>query len=112
MQFERFHGIALLALGALLLSVGTVVIFKEKAPAETASPRQTAPRQPGQGPLSGLDYVPGALGVVLAVAGAYVLARASHKGNAIRTEDERQEQDRSSGPQGHHVSTPTIWKER
>jgi hypothetical protein len=32
MQFGRFHGLALLALGALLLLVETVVIFKEKSP--------------------------------------------------------------------------------
>jgi hypothetical protein len=54
----------------------------------------------------------GVLGIVLAGAGAYVLAQASHKGSQKRLEEERQEEDRSLGRQGHHVSTPTIWKDR
>src|SRR5262249_55882238 len=114
MQFGRFHGIALLALGALLLMVQTVVIFKETAPTgEAASSAQQAPvTPPGRAALPAWDYVTGVLGIVLASAGGYALARASHKGELERREEERRHEDRSFGGQGHHVSTPTIWKER
>lgn len=113
MQFGRFHGIALLALGALLLLVQTFVIFKEKSPAaETTAPSQQPPTQPSGRSLPALDYLSGVLGIVLAGAGAYVLAQASHKGSQKRLEEERQEEDRSLGRQGQHVSTPTIWKDR
>ena len=114
MQFGRFHGMALLALGILLLFVQTVVIFNEKSPAAetTASSQQAPPTQPSRAPLRGVEYLSGVLGIVLAGAGAYVLARVSHKGAQTRLEEERREEDRSFGRQGHHVSTPTIWKER
>jgi hypothetical protein len=114
MQFGRFHGIALLALGALLLIVQTVVIFKEKSPGAetTASSQQPAAAQPSARSLPALDYLSGVLGIALAGAGAYVLAQASRMGAQKRLEEERQEEDRSFGRQGHHVSTPTIWKER
>jgi hypothetical protein len=114
MQFGRFHGIALLALGALLLLVQTVMVFKEKSPAAetTASSQQPATAQPNGRSLPALDYLSGVLGLVLAGAGAYVLAQASHKGAQKRLEEERREEDRSFGRQGHHVSTPTIWKDR
>jgi hypothetical protein len=113
-QFGRFHGIALLALGALLLVVQMVVIFNEKAPPTetTASSQQPPATQPSRAPLPGLEYLSGVLGVVLAGAGAYVLAQASRKGAQKSLEEERQEEDRSFGRRGHHVSTPTIWKER
>jgi cobalamin biosynthesis protein CobD/CbiB len=114
MQFGRFHGIALLALGALLLFVQTAVVFREKArPSETtASATQAEARQPSSGPGRGLEYMSGVLGVVLAGAGGYVLAQASRKSERDQLERERREEDRSFGRQGHHVSTPTIWKER
>ena len=112
MQFGRFHGIALLALGAILLFVQVFVTFNEKSPPTetTASSPKPAEARP-RGTLPGLEYLSGMLGIVLAGAGAYVLARASHKGAQKRLEEERQEEDRSFGRQGHHVSTPTIWKE-
>jgi hypothetical protein len=113
MQFGRFHGIALLALGTLLLLVQTVMVFKQKSPAaETTASSQPATAQPNGRSLPALDYLSGVLGVVLAGAGAYVLAQASHKGAQKRLEEERREEDRSLGRQGHHVSTPTIWKDR
>ena len=114
MQFGRFHGIALLALGALLLVVQTVVIFNAKAPSSetTASSEQPPATQPSRAPLPGFNYLSGVLGIVLAGAGAYVLVQASHKSARKRREEERQEEDRSLGRHGHHVSTPTIWKER
>jgi len=114
MQFGRFHGIALLTLGALLLFLQMVVIFNEKArPTEAAaSAQETPPAEPGRPPLPGLQYLSGVLGVVLAGAGAYVLGQVSHKGAQQRLAEERQEEDRSLGRRGHHVSTPTIWKER
>jgi len=112
MQFGRFHGIAMLALGAILLLVQVFVTFNEKSPPTetTASSPKPAEGRP-RGTLPGLEYLSGMLGVVLAGAGAYVLARTSHKGAQKRLEEERQEEDRSFGRQGHHVSTPTIWKE-
>jgi len=67
---------------------------------------------PGRAALPAWDYLSGALGIVLASAGAYVLARASYKGEFERRAEERRQEDRSAGRQGHHVSTPTIWKER
>ena len=114
MQFERFHGIALLALGALLLFVQTVVIFKQTAPPGEApsSARQAPVTLPGRAALPAWDYLSGLLGIVLASAGAYALARASHQGELERREEERRQEDRSFGRQGHHVSTPTIWKDR
>ena len=112
MQFGRFHGIALLALDALLLLVQTVVIFTAKSPAaEIAdSSQQPAAVQPNRGWLPPLDYLPGVLGIVLAGAGAFVLARVSHEGTRKRLGEERREEDRSFGRQD--VSTPTIWKDR
>jgi len=41
-----------------------------------------------------------------------VLAQVSHQGTRKRLEEERQQEDRSFGRQGRHVSTPTIWKDR
>lgn len=115
MQFGRFHGIALLALGALLLIVQTVVIFEEKSPsAETTDSSQQPPaaERNGRPQLPPLDYLPGVLGIVIAGAGALVLAKVSHQGTHKRREEERRQEDRSFGRQGHHVSTPTIWKDR
>lgn len=114
MQFGRFHGIALLALGALLLVVQMVVIFDGKAPPTetTASSEQPPATEPSRAPLPGFEYLSGVLGVVISGAGAYVLAQASRKGAQKRLEEERQDEERSFGPRGHHVSTPTIWKQR
>jgi len=113
MQFGRFHGIALLALGAILLFVQVFVTFNEKSPPTepTPSSQRPAEAQP-RSTLPGLEYLSGVLGIVLAGAGGYVLAQASHKGAQKRLEEEHREEDRSFGRQGHHVSTPTIWKER
>lgn len=114
MQFGRFHGVSLLALGALLLLVQTAVIFKEKATptVATAPSDQPATAQPAGTPWHGLEYLSGVIGVILAGAGGYVLAQASRKSAAQQLAEERREEDRSFGRQGHHVSTPTIWKER
>jgi hypothetical protein len=112
MQFGRFHGIALLALGAILLLVQVFVTLNEKSPpTETTASSPKPAEARARGTLPGFEYLSGMLGIVLAGAGAYVLARASHKGAQKRLEEERQEEDRSFGRQGHHVSTPTIWKE-
>jgi len=113
MQFGRFHGIALLMLGVLLLAVQTVVIFR--APADTKATSQqpaTAPAQPAETPFHGAEYLSGVIGIVLAAAGALVLAQASRKAKQEYPEEQRREEDRSFSPEGHHVSTPTIWKER
>ena len=111
MQFGRFHGIALLTLGVLLLAVQTVVIFREPTKA-TAPSEQPAQAQPTEAPFHGLEYLSGVIGIVLTGAGALVLAQASRKGRQEYLEEERREEDRSFGPEGHHVSTPRIWKER
>jgi hypothetical protein len=60
MQFGRFHGIALLALGAILLLVQVFVTFNEKAlpqkrRASSPKPAEGRPR----GTLPGLEYCPG-----------------------------------------------------
>jgi hypothetical protein len=112
MQFGRFHGIALLALGALLLVVETVVIFRATEPPREAAASAQPATPAGRAALPGWGYLPGVLGIVLAGAGAYALARASRQGEVERMEEERRHEDRSFGRQGHHVSTPTIWKQR
>lgn len=114
MQFGRFHGIGLLVLGALLLFVQTMLIFREKAPpTETTAPSdQPSAGRPAVAPLHGLEYLSGVVGIVLVAAGGYVFAQASRKTVAQELEEERREEDRSFGKRGHHVSTPTIWKER
>ena len=113
MQFGRFHGIALLALGAILLSVQVFVTFNEKSPrTEPTASSQRPAEAPPRSTLPGVEYFSGVIGIVLAGAGGYVLARASRKSEREQLEEERREEDRSFGQQGHHVSTPTIWKER
>lgn len=114
MQFGKFHGIALLALGAILLFTQTLLIFREKAPPPevTAPSQQPAAAEPNGAPMHGLEYLSGVMGVALLGAGAYLLARSSHKTALQQAEQERREEDRSAGLRGHHVSTPTIWKER
>ena len=113
MQFGRFHAVALLGLGGLLVLVETVVIFKEKAPPTEVAAPAPGPRvaQPG-GTFPGLEYLSGVLGIVFLSAGAYALAQASRKGSEERREEAEREEDRSFGRPGHHVSTPTIWKQR
>jgi hypothetical protein len=98
----------------LLLLLQTAVVFREKAgPAETtASSTPAEARPPSAGPGRGVEYLSGLLGLVLVGAGGYVLAQASRKSKREQLEEDRREEDRSFGRQGHHVSTPTIWKER
>ena len=109
MQFGRFHGIALLALGAILLFVQVAVSFEDRSAssAKAASlQRAETDGQPADGRLRELRFLPGIIGIALAGAGWFVLVRAQRKG----IPDSAME-DRSSGP-GAHVSTPAIWKER
>jgi hypothetical protein len=109
MQFGRFHGIALLALGAILLFVQVAVSFEDRsASSAKAASQQRAETdgQPADGRLRDLRFLPGIIGIALAGAGWFVLVRAQRKG----IPDSAME-DRSSGP-GAHVSTPAIWKER
>src|SRR5215475_2438288 len=99
MQFGRFHGIGLLVLGAMLLLVQTMLIFREKAPPteRTAPSDQPAAARPTGMPMHGLEYLSGVVGVILAGAGGYVLARASRKTPAEQSAEERREEDRSFG---------------
>jgi len=71
MQFARFHGIALLALGGLLLLVQTVVIFNEKAlSTEVTAPSQQPAAASPSGTLPGLEYLSGMVGIVFVGVGA------------------------------------------
>ncbi|HET8965496.1 MAG TPA: hypothetical protein VFN20_04735 [Candidatus Acidoferrum sp.] len=110
MQFGRFHGIALLALGAILLFIQVVVSFEDRsassAKAAASQQRAETDGQPADGRLRELSFLPGIIGIALAGAGWFVLVRAQRKGIPGSAME-----DRSSGP-GAHVSTPTIWKER
>lgn len=114
MQFGRFHGIAVLALGMLLLLVQVVVLFKEKAPPTraTAPSDQPAAAEPTRAPARAVEYLSGVIGILLVGGGGYILSQASRKSAAQQLVEERSEEDRSGGREGHHVSTPTIWKER
>jgi hypothetical protein len=109
MQFGRFHGIALLTLGAILLFVQAVVIFEDRsasaAKAAALQQRAETDAQPTEGQLSGLAFLPGIIGIILAGAGCYALVEVRRRGAP-----DAGLEDRSSGP-GAHISTPTIWKE-
>ena len=110
MQFGRFHGIALLTLGAILLFVQAVVSFEDRsasaAKAGALQQRAETDGQPAAGRFRELAFLPGIIGIVLAGAGWYALVQVRRRG----VPDAGLE-DRSSSP-GAHISTPTIWKER
>jgi hypothetical protein len=82
MQFGRFHGIALLALGAILLFVQAVVSFEDRsASAAKAASQQRAEaegRPPG-GRLPGLVFLPGIIGLALAGSGIYALVQVQRR---------------------------------
>lgn len=75
MQFGRFHGIALLTLGVLLLFAQAYVVFwghgSEAKPQREADQAQ----RPANRPENAFEYLPGALGVVLVGLGGYTFAR-------------------------------------
>jgi|KBSMisStaDraftv2_1062788.scaffolds.fasta_scaffold14513_2 hypothetical protein len=110
MQFGRFHGIALLTLGVILIMVQAVVSFEDRSAsaAKAAAMQQRAETdgQPAERRLHQLAFLPGIIGIALAGAGWYALVQVRRRG----VPDAAME-DRSRGP-GAHISTPTIWKER
>lgn len=75
MQFGRFHGIALLALGGLMLLVQIFVIFSGSSKETRPLPEQTSTSEgkPVEQKPRTIDYLPGVLGVVLVGLGGYTL---------------------------------------
>ena len=81
MQFGKFHGIALLTLGALLLLVQVYVIFAGRANVEPLNPSDRITQtEPGTAAtLHLIDYLPGAMGVGLLALGGFVLVLGQKK---------------------------------
>lgn len=76
MQFGRFHAIALLALGVLLLCAQAYVVFSGHGSEPKARPEQPEQsQQPASRPENAFEYLPGALGVVLVGLGGYTFVR-------------------------------------
>ncbi len=73
MQFDRLHGIVLLALAALLLAVQSAFILhgiavrEEASTAKSSSPM--APNPPSNTKDDGVNFLPGEIAVVLALLG-------------------------------------------
>jgi hypothetical protein len=109
MQFGRFHGIALLALGAILLLVQAVVSFEERsaAAAKAAASQQRAETEgkPADGPLRGLVFLPGIIGLALAGSGIYALV-------LLQRRLLRGEMPEENSPSTEYGSSPRVWKER
>jgi len=76
MRFGRFHGIALLGLGVLLLLAQAHVVFWGHSNEAAQPPEQT---EQSDRPLNregrAFEYLPGVLGVVLVGLGGYTFAR-------------------------------------
>jgi len=76
MRFGRFHGIALLVLGVLLLFAQAYVVLWGHSNEAARSPEQT---EQSERPLDregrAFEYLPGVLGVMLVGLGGYLFAR-------------------------------------
>lgn len=99
MQFGRFHGIALLTLGLLLLVVQTYVFFGREvsqgaAPAIQGNPEQTAPDNLNPRMF---EYVPGIAGLVFAGAGVFVIVQRQRQ--ILKNFEASQRQDSESSPE-------------
>ena len=109
MQFGRFHGIALLALGAILLLVQAVVSFEDRsasaAKAAASQQRAETERRPADGRLRGLVFLPGIIGLALAGSGIYALVQVQRR---LR----RGEMPEENAPSTEYGSSPRVWKER
>jgi hypothetical protein len=109
MQFGRFHGIALLALGAILLLVQAVVSFEDRsasaATAAASQQRAETERRPADGRLRGLVFLPGIIGLALAGSGIYALVQVQRR---LR----RGEMPEENAPSTEYGSSPRVWKER
>src|SRR6516162_3916853 len=67
MQFGRFHGIALIVLGGLLLLAQTFVIFAGSTKTERPKAEETSETEskPPTSFTRGFNYLPGVLGVAM-----------------------------------------------
>ena len=77
MQFGRFHSIVLLALGALLLTLQTYMIFASRANTPRPMPDETSTTE-SKAPVSSGNlfiYLPGVVGVAMVGLGAYGLVQ-------------------------------------
>jgi hypothetical protein len=83
MQFGKFHGCVLLALGALLLLLQTFVILDSRTASSTktlASERRAeSESRPAIAQLRVLEYLPGAVGIAVVAIGAAVLVQLQRK---------------------------------
>jgi len=108
MQFGRFHAIALLALGAILLFVQAVVSFEDRsASAAKAAASQQRAETEGRpdGRLPGLVFLPGIIGLALAGSGIYALVQ-------LQRRVLRGEMPEENAPSTEYGSSPRVWKER
>jgi len=109
MQFGRFHGIALLALGAILLFVQAMVSFTDRSAsaAKAAASQQRAETEgrPPEGRLRGLVFLPGIIGLALAGSGIYALVQ-------VQRRLLRGEMPEENAPSTEYGSSPRVWKER
>ena len=82
MRFGRFHAVALLTLGLLLLMLQAYVLFETRANVASSSPADQATRTGPDTPFArahGIDYLPGLVGLGLVAAGGYVLVQRQKK---------------------------------
>jgi hypothetical protein len=109
MQFGRFHAIALLALGTVLLLVQAVVSFEDRSAsvAKAAASQQRAETEgrPADGRLRGLVFLPGIIGLVLAGSGIYALVQ-------VQRRVLRGEMPAEDAPSAEYGSSPRVWKQR
>jgi hypothetical protein len=109
MQFGRFHAIALLALGAILLFVQAVVSFADRtaSTAKAAASQQRAETEgrSADGRLRGLVFLPGIMGLALAGSGIYGLVQ-------VQRRVLRGEMPEENAPSTEYGSSPRVWKER
>jgi hypothetical protein len=109
MQFGRFHGIALLALGVILLFVQAVVSFagRSASAAKAAASQQRAETEgrPAEGRLRDLAFLPCFLGLALAGSGIYALVQTQRR--VLRGEIPEE-----NAPSTEYGSSPRVWKER
>ncbi|HSC46359.1 MAG TPA: hypothetical protein VLC94_11020 [Candidatus Acidoferrum sp.] len=75
MQFGRFHGIALLTLGALLMCAQGLLVFWGHGSEPKAQPQPEQAQRPANRPENAFEYLPGVLGIVLLGLGGYTIAR-------------------------------------
>jgi len=104
MQFGKFHALALLAFGGLLLLVQALIIFEGRSPtaARTSASehRSETGAQPAVAQLGVLEYLPGVVGIVATAIGATVLV---HVQRQILEESERKNRRDAAYPASPHA---------